>query len=86
MLTVRISTLPESLVIRFSRLGVAVADRPNRRLNHGRAYEKLHSSGESREEEDITPGSRGRKLESDKLCYHDSDHYGQLGENPCGTM
>jgi hypothetical protein len=44
LLTVRITTLPELLVVRFSRLGVTVADRPNRGLNHAGADEELRNS------------------------------------------
>ena len=47
MLTMRINILPELLIVRFSRLGVAVADHPHRRLNHGGAYEELRGSGQA---------------------------------------
>ena len=47
VLTVGITILPELLVVRSPRLGVAVADRPNRGLNHGGADEELGNSNQS---------------------------------------
>ena len=48
VLTVRITILPELLVVRFSGLGVTVADRPNGGLDHGGADEELGNSGQTR--------------------------------------
>jgi len=47
VLTVRIAILPEFLVVRSSRLGVTVADRPNRGLDHAGADEELGNSGQT---------------------------------------
>ena len=47
VLTVRVTILPELLVVRSSRLGVTVADRPNRGLDHGGADEELGNSGQT---------------------------------------
>lgn len=82
-LTVRISALPEFLMVRFSGLRIAVPSRPHRRFDHVGADKELHNSGYARQEKNITPGSWSRKLEPDELCDHNPDHDGKLGENPC---
>lgn len=86
VLTARINILPELLVARSSRLGVTIADRPNWGLDHGRTDEELRYSSQTGEEENITPGSRGRKLEPNELSDHDPNHDGELGKNPCDQM
>jgi hypothetical protein len=47
VLTMRITIFPELLVVRSSGLGVTVADRPNRGLDHGGADKELRNSGQT---------------------------------------